>query len=140
MVSICQGNQPDHEATFAYYYVGKPEKSQAILDKIMAELYGIDPEGLALSGMDDAGEMSSWFVCEAVGLYPMSPADADYLVTVPLFEEVTWKVKNGNDFVILNPNRGRNLKEIKVNGVAINGYYVGHDLFRKGGKIEMVTE
>ncbi|MEB2776446.1 GH92 family glycosyl hydrolase [Algoriphagus sp. D3-2-R+10] len=136
----CQGNQPDHEAPFAYYYVGKPEKSQVILDKIMTELYGIGPEGLALSGMDDAGEMSSWFVAAAVGLYPMSPADADYLVTVPLFDEVTWKVDNGNDLVIVNPNRGRNLQEIKVNGEAINGYYVDHDLFRRGGKIEVVTD
>ncbi|WP_192348915.1 GH92 family glycosyl hydrolase [Algoriphagus sp. Y33] len=135
----CQGNQPDHEAPFAYYYVDKPGKSQAILDKIMTELYGIGPGGLALSGMDDAGEMSSWFVCAAVGLYPMSPADADYLVTVPLFEEVTWKVDNGNDLVILNPLGGRNLEEIKVNGKTLNGYYVGHDLFRKGGIIELET-
>ncbi|WP_057937504.1 GH92 family glycosyl hydrolase [Algoriphagus resistens] len=136
----CQGNQPDHEAPFAYYYVGKPEKSQAILDKIMTELYGIGPDGLALSGMDDAGEMSSWFVCAAVGLYPMSPADADYLVTVPLFDEVSWKVDNGNDLVILNPNGGRNLKGIKVNGETVNGYYVGHDLFRKGGMIVLETK
>ena len=135
----CQGNQPDHEAPFAYYYVNKPEKSQAILDKIMNELYGIGPEGLALSGMDDAGEMSSWFVCAAVGLYPMSPADADYLVTVPLFDEVTWKVDIGSDLVILNPNGGRKLQEIKVNGKPLDGYYVGHELFRKGGKIELVT-
>lgn len=136
----CQGNQPDHEAPFAYYYVGKPEKSQAILDKIMTELYGIGEEGLAYSGMDDAGEMSSWFVCAALGLYPMSPADADYLVTVPLFDEVTWKVDNGNDLVILNPNGGRELQEIKVNGKTLDGYYVGHDLFRKGGKIELETK
>ncbi|WPR76092.1 GH92 family glycosyl hydrolase [Algoriphagus sp. NG3] len=136
----CQGNQPDHEAPFAYYYVGKPEKSQAILDRIMTELYGIGPDGLALSGMDDAGEMSSWFVCAAVGLYPMSPADADYLVTVPLFDEVSWKVDNGNDLVILNPNQGRNLKGIKVNGETVNGYYVGHELFRRGGLIELETK
>ena len=135
----CQGNQPDHEAPFSYYYVGKPEKSQAILDKIMTELYGIGEEGLAYSGMDDAGEMSSWFVCTAVGLYPMSPADADYLVTVPLFDEVTWKVDNGNDLVILNSNGGRKLQEIKVNGKPLDGYYVGHDLFIKGGKIELET-
>lgn len=136
----CQGNQPDHEAPFAYYYVGKPEKSQAILDKIMTELYGIGPDGLALPGMDDAGEMSSWFVCAAVGLYPMSPADADYLVTVPLFDEVTWKVDNGSDLVITNPAGGRNLKGIKVNGKTLEGYYVVHDLFRKGGRVELETK
>jgi len=136
----CQGNQPDHEAPFAYYYVGKPEKSQVILDKIMNELYGIGPEGLALSGMDDAGEMSSWFVCAALGLYPLSPADADYLVSVPLFDEVTWKVDHGNDLVIVNPNGGRDLKAIKVNGKTLDGYFVGHDLFRKGGIIQLETK
>ena len=51
----CQGNQPDHEAPFAYYFVGKPEKSQRRLDEIMERFYGIGPEGLALSGMGRRG-------------------------------------------------------------------------------------
>ena len=81
----CQGNQPDHSFPFLYYFVGKPEKSQAILNTIMSRFYGMGKQGLALSGMDDAGEMSSWYVFAAIGLYPYSPADPRYIVSVPLF-------------------------------------------------------
>ncbi|MEH6406492.1 MAG: GH92 family glycosyl hydrolase, partial [Leeuwenhoekiella sp.] len=88
----CQGNQPDHEAPFAYYFIDKPEKSQKILDKIMSEFYGVGDDGLALSGMDDAGEMSAWFVFAAAGLYPLSPADNEYLVTIPIFKDVKFNL------------------------------------------------
>jgi predicted alpha-1,2-mannosidase len=81
----CQGNQPDHSFPYLYYFVGKQEKSQAVLNTIMSRFYGMGEDGLALSGMDDAGEMSSWYVFNAIGLYPYSPADPNYIVSVPLF-------------------------------------------------------
>ncbi|WP_242916433.1 GH92 family glycosyl hydrolase [Pontibacter liquoris] len=135
----CHGNQPDHEAPFAYHFIGKPEKSQQIIDKILNELYGIGEQGLALSGMDDAGEMSSWYVFSALGLYPFSPADASYLVTVPLFEEVRWKLNDGKELVLKKPGKGRDLKAILVNGKQNEGYFVPHTLFRNGGEITIMT-
>ena len=51
----CQGNQPDHGFPFLYYFVGKQEKSQAVLNTIMSRFYGMGEEGLALCGMDDCG-------------------------------------------------------------------------------------
>ncbi|RFZ94656.1 glycoside hydrolase family 92 protein [Mucilaginibacter conchicola] len=135
----CQGNQPDHEAPFAYYFVGKPEKSQKQLDYIMKNLYGIGKEGLELSGMDDAGEMSSWYVLTSLGLYTFSATDPEYLVTVPLFDEVKWTTNTGKVLTIKKPGKGRALKDIKVNGKSIKGYFVSHDLFKNGGNIEVVT-
>lgn len=136
----CHGNQPDHEAPFAYYFIGKPEKSQKIIDTILNTLYGIGDEGLALCGMDDAGEMSSWYVFSALGLYPFSATDAEYIVTVPLFDEVKWRTSNGKLLTISKPGKGRNLTTIKVNGREHKGYFVSHDLFKEGGKIEIVTK
>lgn len=136
----CHGNQPDHEAPFAYHFIGKPEKSQKIIDKILNDLYGIGEHGLALSGMDDAGEMSSWYVFSALGLYPYSPADDEYLVTVPLFDEVRWKMSNGKELVIKKPNAGRALETFLVDGKEQEGYFVSHDLFRKGGEIDIHTK
>ncbi|MBL4676623.1 MAG: GH92 family glycosyl hydrolase [Mucilaginibacter sp.] len=135
----CQGNQPDHEAPFAYYFVGKPEKSQKMLDHILKNLYGIGKEGLELSGMDDAGEMSSWYVLTSLGLYTFSATDPEYLVTVPLFDEVKWTTSNGKVLTIKKPGKGRALKDIKVNGKSIKGYFVSHDLFKTGGTVEVVT-
>lgn len=134
------GNQPDHEAPFSYYFIGKPEKSQRIIDNILNNYYGVGAYGLALPGMDDAGEMSSWYVFGAVGLYPFSPADDEYVVTVPLFDRVRWRLDNGRELVINKPQEGRALQYIKVNGKKMDGYFVSHDLLRNGGKIEVITD
>lgn len=136
----CQGNQPDHEAPFAYTFIGKPEKSQKIIDYILNNLYGIGDKGLELSGMDDAGEMSSWYVFSSLGLYPFSATDPKYIVTVPLFDEVKWKTSNGKLLTIIKPNKGRTLTAIKVNGKVSQGYFVSHDLFKNGGSVEVVTK
>lgn len=136
----CHGNQPDHEAPFAYYFIGKPEKSQKIIDTILNTLYGIGDNGLALCGMDDAGEMSSWYVFNALGLYTFSATDPEYLVTVPLFDEVKWRTSNGKLLAISKPGKGRNLTGIKVDGRENKGYFVSHDLFKQGGKIEIITK
>ncbi|QCR24686.1 GH92 family glycosyl hydrolase [Pontibacter sp. SGAir0037] len=135
----CHGNQPDHEAPFSYHFIGKPEKSQQMIDKILEELYGIGEHGLALCGMDDAGEMSSWYVFTALGLYPFSPADTEYIVTVPIFDEVRWKQENGKELVIKKPAPGRAMKNILVNGKSQNTYFVSHDLFRNGGEVSILT-
>ena len=106
------GKQPDHEAPFAYHFIGKPEKSQKIIDYILNNLYGIGDDGLALSGMDDAGEMSAWYVFSAMGLYPFSPTDDKYIVTVPLFDEVKWQQVNGKVLTIKKSGASRNMNEI----------------------------
>lgn len=136
----CQGNQPDHEAPFAYHFIGKPEKSQKVLDNILNNLYGIGNDGLALSGMDDAGEMSAWYVFSALGLYPFSATDAKYIVTVPLFNEVSWKTSSGKVITIKKPGKGRAMTAINVNGKQSKGYFVSHELFKKGGTIEIATQ
>ena len=136
----CHGNQPDHEAPFAYYFIGKPEKSQKIIDTILNTLYGIGDEGIALCGMDDAGEMSSWYVFSALGLYPFSATDPKYIVTVPIFDEVKWKTSNGKWLTISKQGNSRALTAVKVNGQDNKGYFVPHDLFKNGGKITVVTE
>lgn len=135
----CHGNQPDHEAPFAYHFIGKPEKSQQIIDTIMNTLYGLGDEGLGLCGMDDAGEMSAWYVFCALGIYPFSPADDKYIVTAPVFDEVEWTMPNGKQVTILKKGKGRTLTEIKVNGRKVNGYFIDHSLFSKGGVLEIIT-
>jgi predicted alpha-1,2-mannosidase len=135
----CHGNQPDHEAPFAYTFIGKPEKTQKILDHILNNLYGIK-DGLTLSGMDDAGEMSAWYVFSSLGLYPFSATDAEYLVTVPLFNEVKWFTSSGKTVTITKGGKGRALTSIKVNGKESKGYFVSHDLFKNGGSINIGTK
>ncbi len=135
----CHGNQPDHEAPFAYHFIGKPEKSQRIIDTILNTLYGIGEQGLALCGMDDAGEMSSWYVFASLGVYPFSPADDEYIVSVPLFDKTTWTLTNGKTLTILKNGKGRRMTGIHVNGAPITGYFIPHSLFENGGTLEILT-
>ncbi|MCH7409779.1 GH92 family glycosyl hydrolase [Belliella sp. DSM 111904] len=136
----CHGNQPDHEAPFSYHFIGKPEKSQEIIDNILANYYGVGDEGLALSGMDDAGEMSSWYVFAALGIYPLSPADPEYIVTVPIFDEVIWNLDDKSPLKIKTEGTSRKISEIKFNDKHVDGYFVPHEIFEKGGELIIKTK
>lgn len=136
----CQGNQPDHSFPFLYYFVGKPEKSQAILNTIMSRFYGMGEQGLALSGMDDAGEMSSWYVFTAIGLYPYSPADPRYIVSVPLFQKTTFQLNEGKTLTILKKNSGERITGITVGGRKVNGYFVDHSELEAGRELVIATQ
>ena len=140
MGQYCHGNQPDHEAPFSYYFVDKPEKSQEVIDKLLKDYYGVGEYGRALSGMDDAGEMSSWYVFSALGLYPLSTADNEYLTTIPIFDEIKWKLNNGKELTISRKGDTRKLKSIVTNGEKLKGYFTPYSLFEKGGTISIETE
>ncbi|PPK87127.1 putative alpha-1,2-mannosidase [Neolewinella xylanilytica] len=135
----CHGNQPDHEAPFAYYFVDKPEKSQAILDTIMRYYYGVGEAGLALSGMDDAGEMSAWYVFAAAGMYPLSPADNAYLLSLPIFDRVKWSLPGGKDFVLWRDSNSRQLESVELNGKPLENYFLPHRQLVGGGELRMTT-
>ena len=135
----CQGNQPDHEAPFAYYFIDKPEKSQKIIDTILSHYYGVGKDGLALSGMDDAGEMSAWYVFAASGLYPLSPADNKYLVSIPIFKDVNWKLSDKKSLHINQDDHSRNLKNIIFNGKKLDGYFINQEQLNDGGQLKIKT-
>jgi len=140
MGQYSHGNQPAHEAPFSYYFIGKPWKSQAVIDNILENYYGIGEHGLTLSGMDDAGEMSSWYVLSALGMYTLSPADPEYLLTVPIFDEVRWSINGKKTFTVRKPGKGRKLKGLYLNGSPIQGYFLSHEDFMNGGTLLYETE
>lgn len=133
----CHGNQPDHGFPYLYYWVGKPEKSQAILNEIMERFYGMEG-GNTLCGMDDAGEMSSWYVFNALGLYTYSPADPEYIITVPLFDEVKFKLGK-KTFTIVKKGSGTKITNITYGGKKLDGYFISHDELLQGKKLVITT-
>lgn len=133
----CHGNQPDHGFPWLYHFVGKPEKSQAIIDECLERFYGME-SGKTLAGMDDAGEMSSWYVFAAIGLYPYSPADDDYIVSVPIFDRTTVHLPEGT-FTITKSGEGRKLKEITVDGKPLDGWFIPHADLAREAKIVVRT-
>ncbi len=136
----CHGNQPDHSSPFMYYFIGKQEKSQSILDSIMNHYYDMGADKLALSGMDDAGEMSSWYVLTAIGLYTYSPADPEYIVSVPLFDKTVFTLGDHTRFTISKKNKGRKITSITCGNEKINGWFISHDQLKKGRELVITTE
>lgn len=133
----CHGNQPDHGFPYLYYWVGKPEKSQAILDEIMERFYGMEG-GNTLCGMDDAGEMSAWYVFAALGFYPYSPADSDYIISVPIFDQA--KVKLGRKtLTIVKQNSGSKIAEITYDHREVPGYFISHQALAQGKRLVIKT-
>ena len=96
-------------------------------------------EGRALYGMDDAGEMSSWYVFNAIGLYPYSPADPQYIVTVPLFNSVTVALTDTTSLTIAKKGLGTKIVGITMDGQKVNGYFVSHGDLLKTRKLLVST-
>ncbi len=134
----CHGNQPDHSFPWLYTFIGKQEKSQVMLDSIMNHFYDMGKYHLAYAGMDDAGENSSWYVFTSMGIYPFSPTDPEFIVSVPLFDKVEFTLGN-KTFTIEKKNSGKKIDRITYDGKKIDGYFIPYSKLVKGKKLVIVT-
>lgn len=134
---FCMGNQPDFNYPYLYYFVNKQEKSQAILTKLLSHYFGMGPEGLALPGMDDQGSMTGWYVFNAMGIFPYSPADPEYIVSVPLFDKIAITLGNGKTFRIVKKGKGTNIYKITIGGKPIDGWFVNYAEMLQGKELDI---
>ncbi|HUC84202.1 MAG TPA: GH92 family glycosyl hydrolase [Candidatus Acidoferrales bacterium] len=137
----CQGNQPDRATPFFYDYAGQPWKTQAIVRRILADLYGSDKAGLAYPGMDDQGSTSSWYVMGALGFFAPNPAQPEYAIASPLFDRATIHLRNGKDFVITAKNNSATniyIQSATLNGTPLNKPWFSHGDIVNGGSLEFV--
>lgn len=81
------GNEPTLETPWLYDYAGAPYKTQNAIRQVENTLYSPGPAGLA--GNDDLGQMSSWYVFAALGMFPETPGTANLALTSPLFPAIT---------------------------------------------------
>lgn len=135
------GNEPGHQIPFLYTYSGQPWKTKEIVTKILKEEYGAEPGGL--SGNDDAGQMSAWYVFAAMGFYPVTPGKDEYSIFAPYFEEYKINFSNGKTLTVkaLGLNSGRTkVKEIKLNGERIANNKIKHSKIILGGTLEFEME
>jgi predicted alpha-1,2-mannosidase len=114
-----QGNQPDQQAAYLYAWSGQPRKTQALVRRILAQLYGSDASGYGFPGMDDQGSTSSWYVLSAMGFYPVDPASADYILGSPIFDRVRLRLGNGKLLQIIA--RGNSARNIYIQSATLNG-------------------
>ena len=113
------GNEPEHSTPWAYIFAGAPYKSQSVIRRIQNELYKTGPDGL--TGNDDLGASSAWFVWSALGLYPEIPGLGGFVIGSPLFPGINVQMGNGRTLAITAANAGAGgtyIQSLNLNGQA----------------------
>jgi predicted alpha-1,2-mannosidase len=136
------GNEPSHHMAYLYAYAGQPWKTQAMVRRILDDLYAADPDGL--SGNEDCGQMSAWYILSALGFYPVTPGSTQYVIGSPLFDTATINLENGRRFVVRASGisrEARYIRSARLNGSAHDRSFLEHDAIAGGGELtfEMST-
>jgi len=133
------GNEPSHHIAYLYAYAGKPWKTQEKVSTILRTMYTDKPDGL--SGNEDCGQMSAWYVMSALGIYPVCPGSPVYVLGAPLFHRAVLHLENEKDFVIIT--KGRSEKNCYIQSALLNGRplkrsFLTHDEIMQGGELSIV--
>ncbi|HCM60910.1 MAG TPA: sugar hydrolase [Bacteroidales bacterium] len=130
------GNEPSHHVPYLYNYAGAPRKTHYCVRHIMDSKYLPAPDGL--SGNDDCGQMSAWYIFSALGFYPVAPGSDRYDLGSPLVKEATLSLENGKTFTVSAVNQGPlNLyvKKAELNGTRLDRLYITHAEIMQGGRL-----
>ena len=133
------GNEPSHHVIYMYNYAGRPDKAAPLLRKMLNEMYLDQPDGL--SGNEDVGQMSAWYILSSVGLYQVDPVGGRFVIGSPLFDKATVNVGAGKTFTVVaknNSDRNIYVQSARLNGKALKNSYVDFNDIRHGGTLELV--
>ena len=132
------GNEPSHHVLYLFNYIGQPWKGAKLIHQTMNELYHNAPDGL--SGNEDVGQMSAWYILSAMGFYQVEPAGGKYIFGTPLFPELTLQLKDNKTFTIKAKdvsNENIYIQHITLNGKPYTRSYILYDDIVKGGTLEL---
>lgn len=110
------GNEPSHHVPFLYRYSDRPWRTEEVIDTILYYFYTPTPEGII--GNEDCGQMSAWYVLNAIGIYQLAPGNSEFMIGRPIIDNA--KIKAGTGWfeidVIDNSKKNKYVKEVKLNG------------------------
>lgn len=130
------GNEPSHHVALLYNWAGRHDKSAAMVRRILTTLYDNTSAGYA--GNDDCGEMSAWYVFNALGFYPVNPASGEYALGMPLFDRAVIHLPGGKDFTVTASRRKAdsvNARRITLDGAPLPGLSLPHASLMAGGAL-----
>jgi len=133
------GNEPNHHVAYLYTLAGEPYKTQRLVRQIADQFYQNKPDGL--SGNDDCGQMSAWYIFTAMGFYPVNPADGRYVFGAPQLSRVSIAITSGKSFVIEAKGlseANKYVQSISLNGKPYIKNYISHADILKGGRLVFV--
>ncbi|WP_115462674.1 GH92 family glycosyl hydrolase [Winogradskyella aurantiaca] len=131
------GNEPSHHMAYLYNFINRPHKTQEKVHQILTKLYTNSPDGI--SGNEDCGQMSAWYILSSMGFYPVTPGSNHYIIGTPLWERSTFNLENGNQFTIATNNLSDTniyVEYVRLNGKNLDRSYLTHDEIMAGGVLE----
>lgn len=136
------GNEPSHHIIYFYTMLGEPWKTAEKVREVLSNLYSSKPDGL--SGNEDVGQMSAWYIMSSLGFYQVEPASGRYWFGSPVFEKAEIRTAGGT-FTIETENNSKDniyIQSILLNGEPYAKGYIEHKDIAKGGtlKIKMGAE
>ena len=131
------GNEPSHHIPYLYAWSSQPWKTQYWVREIMNRMYKNHITGL--SGNDDCGQMSAWYVFTSLGFYPVCPGTDQYVLGAPYMPYQALKLANGRTFKILAKgvsDKHRYVRSVRLNGKKLTRLYITHQEILAGGTLE----
>ena len=135
-------NEPSHHVPYLYALVGEPDKAKYMVEKIAAENYSTDPAG-GLTGNEDCGQMSAWYIFSALGFYPVNPASGQYVLVCPLLDSAKIAVNCGKCFEVKRVNVSeskQHVSRILLNGTERPSPLISYAEIMEGGTLEFIME
>lgn len=132
------GNEPSHHTVYLYTLVGQPWKTADRIKEILHIMYTDQPDGL--SGNEDVGQMSAWYILSSFGFYQVEPAGGKFVFGYPNFDKVEIAVSGGK-FVIERENKGQQnnyIQGIVLNGTEYKKPWIEYADIMKGGELKFL--
>lgn len=132
------GNEPSHHVIYLYNYAGRPDKAAERLRQVMTELYDDQPAGLC--GNEDVGQMSSWYILSAIGLYQVEPCGGKWQIGSPIINEAKLHVGGDKTFTVrTHDNSPTNIyvQRVLLNGKPVTQTWIDHQDIVNGGNLDI---
>ncbi|CAM1340825.1 GH92 family glycosyl hydrolase [Tenacibaculum amylolyticum] len=133
------GNEPSHHMAYLYNFANKPYKTQEKIYQILTEQYTNSPDGI--SGNEDCGQMSAWYIFSTLGFYPVTPGANEYVIGTPLLNKATLHLENGELFTMKAANidaENKYIEKVFLNGKKLERTFITHNEIMKGGILEFI--
>ena len=134
------GNEPSHHVPFLYKYSDRPWRTEEVIDTILYHFYTPSPEGII--GNEDCGQMSAWYVLNAMGIYQLAPGNTEFMVGRPIVDKAKIKAQDGwfEIDVIKNSKNNKYVKEVKLNGEIMKNKRFDFADIKPGSKLEILMD
>ena len=135
------GNEPCHHVLYLYNKLGNPKACQKWVRYVADHFYGNTPD--ALSGNDDCGQMSAWYIFNCMGFYPVCPGSDEYELGSPCVPGLKVRLSGGGTLTVRTKNWSKKnvyVKAVYLNGQKIKGTTIHYDDIKDGGELYFVMK